>query len=155
MISPELKDQVNLIMTRHQVSAASGWDQINKLLKDAGVSYDAAIPPEQLGVSLANRSGLLADVGRAHNIGADITSQGWVLSKTQHATCFQMPKGQAERDAITKAKLFSLCGCAPTLLFIACSRLRNHKSIFPPKRFTLELAIAGIFTSICTSTKSV
>ena len=102
MISPELKDQVNLIMTRHQVSAASGWDQINKLLKDAGVSYDAAIPPEQLGVSLANRSGLLADVGRAHNIGADITSQGWVLSKTQHATCFQMPKGQAERDVITR-----------------------------------------------------
>ena len=44
MISPELKDQVNLIMTRHQVSAASGWDQINKFLKDAGVSYQR--PPQ-------------------------------------------------------------------------------------------------------------
>ncbi len=105
MISDSVRDEINLLLSRHQVSAVLGWEKISKVLAENNLSLHARIPPEEMGVSLANRSGMIADVGKAHNVGHDICMQAFTLSKASHATAFMMPKASGERKKITYAKL--------------------------------------------------
>ena len=105
MISDSVRDEINLLIGRHQVSAVLGWSKISKILVENNLSFPARIPPEQVGVSLANRSGMYADVGKSHNVGYDICTQGFTMGKTSHATAFLMPKDSGERKKIAAAKL--------------------------------------------------
>ena len=105
MISDSVRDEINLLLSRHQVSAVLGWEKISKVLTEHNLSLHARIPPEQIGVSLANRPGMIADVGKAHNVGHGICMQGFTLSKTSHATAFMIPKASGERKKITDAKV--------------------------------------------------
>ena len=99
-ISEELKNEVSELMSRHGVAAALGWSKIHTLLQRAKLSLQKKVIPEEIGAHPCNRSGLLADVSKSHDIGGAIIDQGFVLSKTQLATAFVMPKStKAARHA--------------------------------------------------------
>ena len=106
MIPDALRDEVRELMSRHKVAAALGWSKIHSKLVHHKLSQRKRLTPEEIGVSPRNRSGTLADVNKAHDIGSDIIEQGFVLEKTSGATCFVMPTSAKDKRHATEVNSY-------------------------------------------------
>ena len=79
-----------------------GW-RVKSVLVPAGLLWQQQIKPEYVGCSPKNRSGLWADVSRAHSLGSMIVAQGYDVQKTASSTCIEKaedPKAAALAESI-------------------------------------------------------
>jgi hypothetical protein len=85
------------IMDTYSDKLVLGWDKIKTfcLSSTPKLAWHQRIAPHVVGMCVANRSGTLGDVTRAHELGAKIQAQGFVESKTEGATCFVAPSDPA------------------------------------------------------------
>lgn len=112
---------------------ASGWDQLKEFLLAEGLAYYQQVPPNQMGIDIRNRSGSLVNPARAHNLGAKICAQGFVLAKTAAATAFEAPQGaQLEETAMANDRLSRLSGgrCPPLDSLRYTSVGGSHTNVF-------------------------
>jgi len=65
-----------------------GW-RVKVVLSNAGLLRQQQIKPEYVGCSPKNRSGLWADVSRAHSLGSLIVAQGYDVQKTVNSVCIE------------------------------------------------------------------
>ena len=109
VFSPALLEQVGKICDHAETTGArvAAWEEIQAIMLQHKIGWNAQVPPEFVGVHPSNRSGLGVSGPDAHHHGGQILQAGFSWRKASDATAVECPPAPFDLKAVTENEKYS------------------------------------------------
>ena len=109
VFSPALLEQVGKICDHAETTGArvAAWEEIQAIMLQHKIAWNAQVPPEFVGVHPSNRSGLGVSGADAHHHGGQILQAGFSWRKASDATAVECPPAPFDLKAVTENEKYS------------------------------------------------